>query len=276
MGTALKEDNGNKARKVRPDVSRKRVRANVLIVEDEPLNRQVMSRYIGLMNYRVFTADSGSEALELIRVKPVDLVVLDYKLPDMTGIDLCRLIREDNLDVPVVLTSAYDVPEEKIREARNMGMYGFLQKPFAFRHLKKVLRVALRETSFTFLRKKFYQRNGGNYSLNSKVLATRIFKTIFREGLDRNGHVHFHIRGHKDHIILLCNRKHLGKVIAKGANCRSGECIRWRDSEFAALSPDQVFKDLKDDITRVRIDVSGYKMSWPTMADFICWLELSY
>ena len=103
-----------------------------------------------------------------------------------------------------------------------------------------------------------------------------VFRKVFREGLDLGGHVHFHVRGHEDHLILLCSRNALGKVIAKSPACGKGECIRWEKSSFSRVEPEEALATFAPEINLVRIDAADYEMSWPTMADFLCWLELSY
>ncbi len=264
-----------KDNRARPSGDSSAIKTKILIVEDEPLNLQVMTRYIGLLGYRVLHADTGEKGLRLALEENPAAIVLDNNLPDMTGLDICRTLRRENIQTPVILMSAYELPPDELKEARVLGIRGFLKKPFAFQHLKGVLRIALKKTPLHFFRKKFFYRNP-HYSLSSKSLAQKIFQTIFREGLDVNGHVHFHIDGHEDHIILLCDRKHLGKMIAKSPECEQGECIKWDQSSFAHLAPDAALKDLNQKISQVRIDAADYQMAWPTLADFICWLEFSY
>ena len=264
-----------KDNRTRPSGESSSIQARILIVEDEPLNLQVMTRYIGLLGYRVLHADNGKEGLALALSENPSAIVLDNHLPDTTGLDICRELRKRNINTPVILMSAYDLPPDEMKEARALGIRGFLRKPFAFQHLKGVLKIALKKTPFHFLRKKFFYRDP-HFSLSSKSLAQKIFQTVFREGLDVNGHVHFHIEGHEDHIILLCDRKHLGKMIAKSPQCEQGECVKWEESSFAHLETDNALKDLNQKISMVRIDAADYQMSWPTLADFICWLEFSY
>jgi len=250
-------------------------RKTILIVEDEPLNRQVITRYFGLLGFRVLQADRGDVGLSVALAENPDIILLDNQLPGMNGIDLCRQLREHKMGTPVMLMSAYELSSQKLKEAQELGVRSFLRKPFAFNHLKDVLRFAMRKPRLGFGRKKYYYRKP-HFSLTTRSLAQHVFNTIFREGLDLAGHVHFHVRNHTDHLILLCNRKFLGKVVAKSPGCGQGECIPWDMSSFSVYNQDKVLKELNQDIIQVRIDAADYQMSWPTLADFICWLELSY
>ena len=67
----------------------------------------------------------------------------------------------------------------------------------------------------------------------------------------------------------------MGKVIAKSSSCKSGECIKWEHSSFGKYRPETVLSDLSDAVSLVRVDAADYEMSWPTLADFLCWLELN-
>ncbi|MFH1038997.1 MAG: response regulator [PVC group bacterium] len=247
----------------------------ILVVEDEPLNRQVITRYFGLLGYRVLQADRGDEGLRLALEESPDAIILDNQLPGLDGIDICRRLREENRQTPVMLMSAYDLPLAERKRALDLGIRGFLRKPFAFQHLKAVLRFTMKKPRFGFRRSKLYYRKP-HFSLTSRTLANQVFQTVFREGLDSAGHVHFQVRGHPDHLILLCSRKVLGKVVAKSPVCGQGECIPWDRSSFSGYRQDRVLKDLSQEINLVRIDAADYQMSWPTLADFICWLEMSY
>ena len=254
---------------------RRDYRKTILIVEDEPLNRQVITRYFGLLGFRVLQADRGDVGLSVALAENPDVILLDNQLPGMNGIDLCRKLREHKMGTPVMLMSAYELSSQKLKEAQELGVRSFLRKPFAFNHLKDVLRFATRKPRLGFIRKKYYYRKP-HFSLTARSLAQHVFNTIFREGLDLAGHVHFHVRNHPDHLILLCNRKSLGKVVAKSPECGEGECIPWDRSSFQEYNQEKILKELNQDIIQVRIDASDYQMSWPTLADFICWLELSY
>ncbi len=254
---------------------RRDYRKTILIVEDEPLNRQVITRYFGLLGYRVLQADRGDDGLALALKEVPDVILLDNQLPGMNGIELCRNLREQGRHTPVMLMSAYELSPQKLKEAQALGIRSFLRKPFAFNHLKDVLRFATRKPRFGFVRRKYYYRKP-HFSLTARSLAQHVFNTVFREGLDLAGHVHFHVRDHPDHLILLCSRKSLGKVVAKSPECGEGECIPWVMSSFSKYNQEKVLKELNQDIIQVRIDAADYQMSWPTLADFICWLELSY
>ena len=91
-----------------------RDRESILVVEDEPLNRQVITRYLGVSGYRVWSAERGDEGLEVALRENPDLVVLDYQLPGLNGLELVARLREQRRSMAVVMMSAYDLrPAER-------------------------------------------------------------------------------------------------------------------------------------------------------------------
>ncbi len=104
-----------------------------LIVEDDPLLAEAHSQFTDRVpGFRVVgAAAQGAEALRLLRVSSIDLVLLDFYLPDMTGLDLCRSLRAhgDSVDV-IAVTSARDL--NMVREALSLGVLQYLIKPFTF------------------------------------------------------------------------------------------------------------------------------------------------
>jgi response regulator of citrate/malate metabolism len=104
-----------------------------LIVEDDPMladaHRQFVERIPGF--HVVGVANCGGEALRLLAAKPVDLILLDVYLPDMTGLDVCRALRaRGNTADVIAVTSARDLPT--VRAAVSLGVVQYLIKPFQF------------------------------------------------------------------------------------------------------------------------------------------------
>ena len=120
-----------------PTVSTKKASASdvqktILIVDDDPINRMVLSGMLGLQDYNLIEVSSGPEALDLIleQKKRVDLVLLDVMMPRMTGFEVCSRLREvfDQKVLPVVfLTAKHE--EQDLETARESGGNDVLHKP---------------------------------------------------------------------------------------------------------------------------------------------------
>src|SRR5918992_1007613 len=116
--------------------------ANLLIVDDEPGMRQLLSHVFGRADHQVRAAESGAKALELLRQEPADLIISDVKMPDMNGIELLRRVREFLPDVSVIMMTAF-ATVDTAREAFKLGADDFIQKPFDVDELKLIVQKAL-------------------------------------------------------------------------------------------------------------------------------------
>ncbi|TVM14578.1 response regulator [Oceanidesulfovibrio indonesiensis] len=107
---------------------------NVLLVDDETEFLELMSKRLSKRNVNLVTAESGEQALEILRAKSFDVVVLDVKMPGMSGIDVLREIRRSKPDVvAVMLTGHADL--DYVEEGLALGAFDYLIKPVAFDEL---------------------------------------------------------------------------------------------------------------------------------------------
>jgi CheY-like chemotaxis protein len=79
----------------------------ILVADDEMSIRLLYSEELREEGYEVFTASNGKEALEVVNREPLDLIILDIKMPEMSGIEVLRQIKEKYPNLPVLLSSAY-------------------------------------------------------------------------------------------------------------------------------------------------------------------------
>src|SRR5438034_8755 len=120
--------------------------ANLLIVDDELGMRQFLTHLLQREGHQTQVAQSGREAMKILREQPVDLIVSDVRMPDMGGIELLRSARELRPDVEVVLMTAF-ANVDTAREAFLLGAYDFVQKPFDNDLLKETVARALIKVS---------------------------------------------------------------------------------------------------------------------------------
>ncbi|RMF37113.1 MAG: DNA-binding response regulator [Planctomycetota bacterium] len=123
-------------------VSRKRI----LIVEDQLAFRESLRRGLREEGYDVLATGTAASTLDLIRLEPVDAILLDLMLPDVAGLDLLKQVREELGDVPVLIMTARDSLEERIA-GLDCGADDYLVKPFAFSELLARLRAILRRVA---------------------------------------------------------------------------------------------------------------------------------
>jgi len=104
--------------------------ATILVVDDLPANRELMSRRLERSGFRVVCAASGPEALEVLKRGPVDLVLLDIMMPGMTGFEVLKTVRlaRSPAALPVIMVTA-KTDSEDVVEALSLGANDYVTKP---------------------------------------------------------------------------------------------------------------------------------------------------
>lgn len=115
----------------------------ILVVEDEYKITRFIQRGLEMEHYTVDVAYDGDEALSKIGVNDYDLIILDLMLPKKDGIEVCKEIRERKIDAPIIMLTARDTIEDRIR-GLDQGADDYVVKPFAFGELLARIRALLR------------------------------------------------------------------------------------------------------------------------------------
>jgi two-component system, OmpR family, phosphate regulon response regulator PhoB len=119
----------------------------VLVVEDEPAQREVLAYNLEAEGFRVTSADSGDEALLLVAEERPDLIVLDWMLPGVSGIEICRRLksRPETRNVPVIMLSARSEEVDRVRGLET-GADDYVVKPYSVVELMARVRGQMRRT----------------------------------------------------------------------------------------------------------------------------------
>ena len=120
--------------------------ANILIVEDNEDLCQTLADVLRKQGHKVRTSFNGKHALEILKKDIIDLVLLDFKLPDYNGIDILKTIKESDPDILVIVITALTDARPAV-DAMKMGAYDYLMKPFELDQLKLVVDKALETQS---------------------------------------------------------------------------------------------------------------------------------
>jgi two-component system OmpR family response regulator len=117
--------------------------ARVLVVEDDPAMSRLLERGLTEEGYEVDVVEDGVAALVAVATVPYAAAAIDVMLPEMTGFEVCRRIREQGLLLPVLLLTARDAIEDRVK-GLDAGADDYLIKPFAFAELSARLRAMMR------------------------------------------------------------------------------------------------------------------------------------
>ncbi len=117
----------------------------ILVVDDEPVNLQIVSNYLRMAGYRVMTADSGKVAIEQIAEQVPKALLLDVMMPEVNGYEVCTYLRSqaETEALPIIMLSALSQPQDRIK-GFEVGASDYLHKPFNKEELLARIRAHLR------------------------------------------------------------------------------------------------------------------------------------
>ena len=124
-----------------PDIhlyrDRKMSKGDIMVVDDTPANLRLLSKILQERDYQVRPVPEGSLALAAAKAKPPDLILLDIRMPEMNGFQVCEELKSEasTKDIPIIFISALDAIQDKVK-AFTIGGVDYITKPF---HVEEVL-----------------------------------------------------------------------------------------------------------------------------------------
>jgi len=118
--------------------------AAILVADDDRVARDLLAEVLAKEGYEVRAAGGGHECLELARSGPVDLALVDLRMPDLDGLEVLRQLQGLHPDVPILILTAFATIETAI-DAIRAGAYDYLSKPFRMEEIRHVVRRALEQ-----------------------------------------------------------------------------------------------------------------------------------
>ncbi|ABQ06928.1 MULTISPECIES: response regulator transcription factor [Flavobacterium] len=166
----------------------------VLLVEDDPRVASFILRGLEENLYQVKTVSKGYEAVNEVMENDFDIIILDIMLPDITGFEVCEILRNRKIIVPILILSALDTPHEKVKGLQS-GADDYLAKPFLFEELLARINAQLRRAEFSSgildfqsyagieinMKEQSASRDGKELNLSSRELKLLIFFMKNRE-----------------------------------------------------------------------------------------------
>ena len=209
-----------------PENQTNMLQANILIVDDTPDNLRLLMNILAKQNYNVRLAPNGPRALSTVEALPPDLILLDIKMPNMSGYEVCERLKADDRarDIPVLFLSALDEMEDKLK-GFEVGGVDYITKPFQTQEVLARVRTHLKIQQ---LQRQFQEQNTllDEQNARFRALSEATFEGIILHDngqiLDVNQRIE-EIFGHR-HAELI--GKHILNVIAPDCHATVSAHIR--------------------------------------------------
>jgi DNA-binding NtrC family response regulator len=151
----------------------------ILIVEDEELMRELLTKILADENYRIYQAASGEEAFKLLQEQAFDLVLTDLRLKGMNGLQLLTEVRTLDPEIVVIVMTAYASVETAV-EAMRKGAYDYITKPFINEEIRVMLRRALNQRHLSRENRHLKRELRERYRFENIVGNSEVMEKVYR------------------------------------------------------------------------------------------------
>jgi DNA-binding NtrC family response regulator len=151
----------------------------ILVIDDEEIVCQSCVRILGDDGYSVHTTRSGLEGLELLRDNPYDILIVDLKMPGISGMEVLQRVRENYQDVDVLMVTGYSTVETAV-QAMKLGAFDYICKPFQPDELSLVVKRIVEKRRLLSENQALQQELWAKYKLDNIVGTSRKMEELFR------------------------------------------------------------------------------------------------
>ncbi|RKD30608.1 response regulator transcription factor [Thermohalobacter berrensis] len=144
---------------------------SILVVDDEEQIVNVVKAYLEKEGYKVFTAFSGKDAIDIFNLETIDFIVLDLMLPDLSGEEVCKKIRVKS-QVPILMLTAKVEEGDRIN-GLNIGADDYMVKPFSPKELVARVRAILRRLENSNIKADIIEFNNGDLAIDFSKMEVR-------------------------------------------------------------------------------------------------------
>ena len=142
--------------------------SRILVVDDEESIREFFQIMLKREGYEVVTASNGREGFEFLKKNPVDLIISDIQMPEMSGLELLSKVKELDPETVMVMITAFGSTEIAV-EAMKRGAYDYVQKPFKIDEVKIVIKQALEKRSLKIENQQLKKELGTKYAFDNII-----------------------------------------------------------------------------------------------------------
>jgi two-component system response regulator PilR (NtrC family) len=154
------------------------MKPRILVVDDEESIREFLEIMLKKEGYEVTCAEDGLKAKDLLAKRSFDMVISDLQMPNMTGIELLKHVKDSYPDLTFMLITAFGTTESAV-EAMKMGAYDYLTKPFKIDEVRINIQNALRSKHLEVENRVLKKEMGKEYSFQSLIGNSEAMHKIF-------------------------------------------------------------------------------------------------
>ncbi|MAT59380.1 MAG: Fis family transcriptional regulator [Ignavibacteriae bacterium] len=153
----------------------------ILVIDDDQSIRETLTTFLKRQGYQPMAAEDGSKGVELIRIEMPDLVICDYKMPKMTGLEVLEKIKEIDSSIHFIMITAFDEMQTTV-DAMQKGAYDFIEKPLDIDRLKITIKRALDNKKLSEKLDTIIEENAETYEPRNVLIGkTQVMKEIFKK-----------------------------------------------------------------------------------------------
>ncbi|MBC8385144.1 MAG: sigma-54-dependent Fis family transcriptional regulator, partial [Candidatus Cloacimonetes bacterium] len=152
----------------------------ILIVDDEEHIRFILSELLRKEGYKTILAENGNKAIRSIQNEKPDLVLLDYKLPDINGIEVLKKIQELELSIIVIMITAYGDIKDAVTSMK-LGAYDYLTKPFNNDDILMIVEKSLKTLQMSREAGNFYRKISADESIKEMMGESKEIRKVLSQ-----------------------------------------------------------------------------------------------
>ncbi len=196
---------------------------NILVIDDEAAQRDVLAGYLKKKGYKIFSASSGKEGIEIARTNPVDIILSDFKMPGLSGLEVLEHVKKINPEISFVIVTAYGTVENAVKAMR-LGAFDYISKPVDLDELDLMIERIIEHKNLKSENRLLKTQLQEKYKISSMVSQSQKMEEVIN--------VAARVADSKANVLITGENGTGKEVLAKGIHYLSSR----RDAPFVAVN----------------------------------------
>jgi len=196
---------------------------NILVIDDEAAQRDVLTGYLKKKGYKIFSASSGKEGVEIAGKDPVDIILSDFKMPGLSGLEVLEQVKKINPEISFVIVTAYGTVENAVKAMR-LGAFDYISKPVDLDELDLMIERIIEHKNLKSENRLLKTQLQEKYKISSMVSQSQKMEEVIN--------VAARVANSKANVLITGENGTGKEVLAKGIHYLSSR----RDAPFVAVN----------------------------------------